>query len=165
MTIATTSTISIGLAGGEDFAAPEQLRPSGALVLLLDSAVDADGAFGRRQNDLRAALDGDGTVLLLIGPRIAAGLATQFGVWIRAKIGVDILPFTEPRELENGNNAYAALRFFGGSLPESAQQIARSRGGELVAVRFRGGDATIVIAPSSDELTADDVRELIKGLS
>jgi hypothetical protein len=158
-----TSTIAVGLAGGEDFAAEQSCRPSGALVLLLDSAVDADGAFGRRQNDLRAALDGSGKVLLLVGPRIAEGLATQFGVWIRAKIGADIVPFQEPRELENGNRAYAAVRFFGRDLPEGVERIARSHDGELVGVRFRAGEATVVIAPSGRELTAEDARGLIDG--
>jgi hypothetical protein len=141
------STIAIGVAGGEEFTAERPLRPRRALVMLLDSAVDSGGAFGRRQNDLRAALDGDGTVLLLIGPRIAEGLATQFGVWVRAKIGADILPYSEPRALENGNTAYAAVRFFAGSLPESAERIVRSRAGELVGLRFRAGDATVVLAP------------------
>lgn len=161
----TTETTSIGVAGGEDFATEQSLRPSRALVILLDSAVDAPGAFGRRQNDLRAALDGDGTVLLLIGPRIADGLATQFGVWVRAKIGADILPFQEPRVLESGNMAYAAVRFFAGSLPEGAERIVRSREGELAGLHFPAGDATVVIAPSDDEPTAADLRELIEGQS
>jgi hypothetical protein len=157
------STIAIGVAGGEEFTAERPLRPPRALVMLLDSAVDSGGAFGRRQNDLRAALDGDGTVLLLVGPRIAEGLATQFGVWIRAKIGADIVPFPEPRELENGNQAYAAVRFFAGELVESAERITRSRDGKLVGVRFRAGDATVVIAPAGHDLTADALRALIEG--
>jgi hypothetical protein len=163
MTTETTSTITIGLAGGEDFTADRPLRPSRALVLLLDSAVDAEGAFGRRQNDLRAALDGDGKVLLLVGPGIAEGLATQFGVWIRAKIGADILPFPEPHELENGSEAYASVRFFAGNLPESVERIAPSRDGELVGVRFRAGEATVVIAPTGHQLAADALSELIEG--
>ena len=159
----TASTISIGVSGGEDFAASEQLRPSNTLVLLLDAAADLDGAFGRRQNDLRAALDGNGTVVLLIGPRIATGLATQFGCWIRAKIGVDVLPWAQPQELEHGGQAYAAVRFFTGDLPDGAKQVAQSRDGELAAVRFRGGDAEIILAPA-DGLTAADVPALLEGL-
>jgi hypothetical protein len=165
MTTDDTATISIGLAGGEKFDAEQSLRPSRALVLLLDSAVDTEGAFGRRQNDLRAALDGSGKVLLLVGPGIAMGLATQFGVWIRAKIGADILPFQEPRELENGNHAYAAVRFFGRDLPATVERMAHSRDGELVGVRFRAGDATVVIAPLGHELTAEDSRGMIGGPS
>jgi len=161
----TASTISIGLAGGEDFAAAAQLRPSNALVLLLDAAADVDGAFGRRQNDLRAALDGDGTVVLLIGPRIAAGLATQFGCWIRAKVGVDILPWAQPRELDQGGKAYATVRFFAGDLPDGAEQVARSREGELAGVRFRGGAATIVLAPAGEGVTAADVTALLEDLT
>ena len=160
----TASTISIGLTGGEGFAAAEQLRPSKALVLLLDAAADIDGAFGRRQNDLRAALDGDGMVVLLIGPRIAAGLATQFGCWIRAKVGVDILPWAGPRELEEGGEAYAKVRFFAADLPEGAQQVARSRDGELAGVRFRGGAAEIVVLPVDERVTAADVPALLEGL-
>jgi hypothetical protein len=161
----TTSTIAIGIAGGEDFTAERPLRPRRALALLLDSSVDADGAFGRRQNDVRAALDGDGTLLLLVGPGIADGLATQFGVWIRAKIGADILPFPEPRELENGNRAYAAVRFFAGGIPESAERVIRTRDGELVGVRYGAGDAIVVIAPSGHELSAEELRELLDGRS
>lgn len=161
----TASTISIGLSGGEDFAAAEQLRPNDALVLLLDAAEDVDGAFGRRQNDLRAALDGDGTVVLLIGPRIAAGLATQFGCWIRAKLGIDILPWTQPRELEQGGEAYAAVRFFAGDLPDGAQQVARSCDGELAGVRFHGGAVEIVLAPADERLTAVDAPALVEALS
>jgi hypothetical protein len=161
----TSETISIGVAGGEDFAAERSLRPSRALVILLDSAVDAPGAFGRRQNDLRAALDGDGTFLLLIGPRIADGLATQFGVWVRAKIGADVLPFQEPRLMENGNTAYASVRFFAGSLPDGAERVVRTRDGELVGLRFPAGDATVVIAPSGDELAAADLSGLIEERS
>jgi len=158
----TASTISIGLAGGEDFAAAEQLRPSKSLVLLLDAATDGDGAFGRRQNDLRAALDGDATVVLLIGPRIAAGLATQFGCWIRAKIGVDVLPWAQPRELEQGGEAYATVRFFAENA--QARLIARSRDGELAGVAFRGGGAHIILAPADDRLTAADVPALVADL-
>jgi hypothetical protein len=161
----TASTISIGLAGGEDFAAAEQLRPIKSLVMLLDAAADVDGAFGRRQNDLRAALDGDGTVVMLIGPRIAAGLATQFGCWIRAKIGVDILPWPRPRELEQGGEAYAAVRFFAENAPGGAEKIARSRDGELAGVRFRGGEADIVLAPADERLTAADVPGLLADLT
>ena len=160
----TASTISIGLTGGEDFAVADQLRPSKALVLLLDTAADVDGAFGRRQNDLRAALDGDGMVVLLIGPRIAEGLATQFGCWIRAKVGVDILPWARPHELEQGGEAYAAVRFFAGDLPDGAQPVARSRDGELAGVRFRGGAAEIVLAPADERLAAADVAALLEGL-
>src|SRR5712691_1601813 len=163
--VMTASTISIGLAGGEDFAAAEQLRPTKSLVLLLDAAADVDGAFGRRQNDLRAALDGDGTVVLLIGPRIAAGLATQFGCWIRAKVGVDILPWAPARELEQSGEAYAAVRFFAGNLPDGAQQVARSRDGELAGARFRGGAAEIVLAPADGRLNAADVLALLAALT
>jgi hypothetical protein len=143
----TASTISFGLAGGEDFASAGQLRPAETLEILLDAAVDTDGAFGRRQNDLRAALDGNSVVVLLIGPEIAAGLATQFGCWIRAKVGVDILPWAEPRALEQGGEGHAAVRFFGGRVPDGAEPIARTRDGELAGVRFRGGAAEIVLAP------------------
>jgi len=161
----TASTIAIGLPGGEDFAAAVDLRPSKALVLLLDAAVDTDGAFGHRQNDLRAALDGDGTVVLLLGPRIAAGLATQFGCWIRAKVGVDILPWAQPGELEGGGEAHAAVRFFAGTLPRGAHEIVRSHEGELAGVRFRGGDATIVLAPAPEQLAASDVPGLLEDLA
>ena len=140
------STIAIGV-DGEDFAAEDQLRPRDALILLLDSSVDADGAFGRRQNDLRAALDGEATVVLLVGPRIAQGLATQFGCWIRAKVGLDILPWPEPRTLADGGKAYAQIRFFG-SPPAGAETIARSEDGEAAGVRYRGGNATIIVAPA-----------------
>jgi hypothetical protein len=144
----TASTISIGLAGGEDFASAERLRPTKTLVMLLDAAADSDGAFGRRQNDLRAALDGDGAVVLLIGPGIADGLATQFGCWIRAKVGVDILPWAEPHELDQGGAGHATVRFFGGRVPDGAEPIARTRDGELAGVRFRAGAAEIVLAPA-----------------
>jgi hypothetical protein len=156
--------IAIGIPGGEDFAVDDQLRPTDALVVLLDAATDVPGAFGRRQNDLRAALDGDGTVVLLIGRRIAAGLATQFGCWIRAKVGLDILPWPEPRELETGGEAYAAVRFFAEEPPDSAQQVARSRDGELAGVRFRGDAAEIVLAPAYEQLTAADVPALLERL-
>jgi len=162
--VMTASTISIGLTGGEDFAAPGQLRPSKALVLLLDAAADLDGAFGRRQNDVRAALDGDRTVVVLIGPRIAAGLATQFGCWLRAKVGVDILPWGRPREREQGGEAYATVRFFGGDLPDGAQSVTRSRDGELAGVRFRAGAAEIVLVPAEEQLTAADVPALLESL-
>jgi hypothetical protein len=162
MTSETTSTISVGVAGGEDFAAERPLRPE-TLVLLLDSAVDVEGAFGRRQNDLRAALDGDGTAVLLAGPRIAEGLATQFGVWIRAKIGADILPFPEPRGLADGKRAYAAVRFFSGRLPEGTERAVRSPEGDLVAVRYLAGRATVVIAPAEgNSFREDDLRELLE---
>ncbi len=114
----TAPTIAIGLEGGEDFVADEQSPPSEALVMLLDSAADGDGAFGRRQNDLRAALSADGTVVLLIGPGISTGLATQFGCWIRTKVGIDILPWSQSHELEQDSEGYAAVRFFAGGLPE-----------------------------------------------
>jgi hypothetical protein len=156
--------IAIGIPGGKDFAVDDELRPTDALVVLLDAATDVPGAFGRRQNDLRVALDGDGTVVLLIGRRIAAGLATQFGCWIRAKVGLDILPWLEPRELETGGEAYAAVRFFAEGPPDSAQQVARSRDGELAGVRFRGDAAEIVLAPAHDQLTAADVPALLEGL-
>jgi hypothetical protein len=161
----TASTISIGLAGGEDFAAAESFRPSDTLVVLLDAATDAPGAFGRRQNDLRAALDGDGTVVLLIGPRIATGLATQFGCWIRAKVGLDILPWLEARELESGGASYAAVRFFGDRTPDGARPLARSRDGELAGVRFRGDAAEIVVAPASAGLSPAEVPSLLAALS
>ncbi len=160
----TASMISIGLTGGEEFAAAEQLRPGKTLVLLLDAAADVDGAFGRRQNDLRAALDGDGRIVLLVGPRIAAGLATQFGCWIRAKVGLDILPWARPEELEQGGEAYATVRFFAGDLPDDAQPVALSRGGELAGVRFRGGAAEIILAPAPERLTAADVPALLERL-
>jgi len=143
----TASTISIGLPGGKDFATPEPLRPAETLVVLLDSAADADGAFGRRQNDVRAALDGDGRFVLLVGPGADEGLATQFGCWIRAKIGLDIRPWPEPRPLVEGGNGYAAIHFFGDRVPDGAEAIARSADGELAGVRFRGGAAEIVVAP------------------
>jgi hypothetical protein len=126
------------------------------LVVLVDSAVDADGAFGRRQNDLRSALDADGTVVLLVGPRIADGLATQFGCWIRAKVGLDILPWPEPRTLADGGEAYAEVRFFG-SPPASAETIARSEGGDVAGVRYRGGEATIIVAPTDGAATVPEL--------
>ena len=150
------STIAVGIEGGEDFAAEAHIRPRDALVLLLDSAVDVDGAFGRRQNDLRAALDGDGTVVLLAGPRIAEGLATQFGCWIRAKVGLDILPWDEPRALADGGEAYAEVRFFGHP-PESATTVARSESGDVAGVRYRGGAATIIVAPLDGSATVADL--------
>jgi hypothetical protein len=161
----TSSLVSIGLEGSSAFDTAGQLRPRDALVLLLDAAADVDGAFGRRQSDLRAALDGDGTLLLLIGPRIADGLATQFGCWIRAKIGVDVLPWSEARELEGGGRAYATVRFFAGELPAGAEPIARSRDGDLAGVRFRGGTATIVLAPARGGLSAADVPALLQHLT
>jgi hypothetical protein len=156
--------IAVGLPGGEDFAADRPLRPEDALVLLLDAANDAEDAFGRRQNDLRAALDGDGVVILLIGPRIAEGLATQFGCWIRAKVGLDILPWEEPRELETGGQAHAAVRFFAAQPPAGARDVARTRDGDLAGVRFRGDAAEIVLAPGSEELTAAEVPTLLERL-
>jgi hypothetical protein len=157
--------IAIGLPGGEDFATEAPVRPSDALVVLLDAATDAPGAFGRRQNDLRAALDGDGTVVVLIGPRVALGLATQFGCWIRAKVGLDILPWAEPHELETGGEAYAAVRFFAEKAPDGTGHIARSRDGELAGVRFRGDAAEIILAPAPERLTAADVPALLEDLS
>jgi hypothetical protein len=157
--------IAIGLPGGEDFAADKPLRPDDALVVLLDAANDAEGAFGRRQNDLRAALDGDGMVVLLIGPGIAAGLATQFGCWIRAKVGLDVLPWEEARELETGGEAYAAVRFFAAQPPAGARDVARTREGELAGVRFRGDASEIVLAPASEQLTAAEVPALLQRLS
>lgn len=160
----TASTISIGLPGGEDFASRDQLRPREELVLLLDAAADVDGAFGRRQNDLRAALDGDGRVVLLIGPRIAQGLATQFGCWIRAKVGLDILPWQEPRQLDGGGEGYATVRFFGDD-PEGAARVASSRDGELAGVRFWGGTAEIVVAPAGERTSAGDVPALLASFT
>jgi hypothetical protein len=93
------STVAVGIEGGEEFATAADLRPSETLILLIDAAEDVPGAFGRRQNDVRAALDGDGALVLLAGPRIADGLATQFGCWIRAKVGLDILPGISPARL------------------------------------------------------------------
>ena len=75
------ATVAVGIEGGEEFATAADLRPSETLILLIDAAEDVPGAFGRRQNDVRAALDGDRTLVLLVGPRIADGLATQFGCW------------------------------------------------------------------------------------
>ncbi len=147
------STIAIGIAGGAEFAATDELRPSDALLFSLDSAVDVAGAFGRRQNDVRAALDGEGALLLLVGPRIAEGLATQFGCWIRAKVGLDLLPWEQPRVLAEGGEAYAEVRFFGVA-PEGAKTIARSETGEVAGVCFRGGAATIIVAPLEAGATA-----------
>jgi hypothetical protein len=157
--------IAVGLPGGEDFAVDKPLRPDDALVVLLDAANDAEGAFGRRQNDLRAALDGDGMVVLLIGPRIAAGLATQFGCWIRAKVGLDILPWAKPRVLETGGEAYAAVRFFAAQPPAGAHNVARTRDGDFAGVRFRGDAAEIVLAPAQEGLTAAELPVLLAGLS
>jgi hypothetical protein len=157
--------IAIGVPGGEDFAADKPLRPEDTLVVLLDAANDAKGAFARRQNDLRAALDGDGVVVLLIGPGIAAGLATQFGCWIRAKVGLDILPWAEPRELETGGEAYAAVRFFAAQPPAGARDVARTRDGDLAGVRFRGDAAEIVLAPAEEHPTAADMPALLEQLS
>ena len=151
------STIAIGVEGGEDFTAADQLRPSEALIVLLDAAVDADGAFGRRQNDLRRALDSDATVVLLVGPRIAEGLATQFGCWIRAKVGLDILPWPEPREQADGREAYAQIRFFG-SPPPGAATISHTERGQITGVRYRGGDATIIVAPANESTSPRNRR-------
>jgi hypothetical protein len=140
------ATIAIGIEGGEEFAAADDLRPSETLILLIDSAKDVAGAFGRRQNDVRAALDGDGALVLLAGPRIADGLATQFGCWIRAKVGLDILPWDQPRSLNEGGEAHARMRFFGDT-PESAETIAHAEGGQVAGVRYRGGGASITVAP------------------
>ena len=140
------ATVTIGLEGGEAFAAAEDLRPTETLILLIDSAEDAAGAFGRRQNDVRAALDGDGTLVLLVGPRIADGLATQFGCWIRAKVGLDILPWDQPRVVDEGGQAHAQIRFFG-EAPEGAETIAHAVGGQVAGVRYRAAAATIIVAP------------------
>lgn len=148
------SEIAVGIEGGEEFAAAGQLRPRDALIVLVDSAVDDDGAFGRRQNDVRAVLDGDATLVLLVGPMIESGLATQFGCWIRAKVGLDILPWEKPRALSDGGEAYATIRFFGRP-PDSVETIARTRDGELAGVRYRGGAATIVVAPLDDPPTVE----------
>jgi hypothetical protein len=140
------STVAIGIEGGEEFATAVNLRPSEALILLIDAAEDVPGAFARRQNDVRAALDGDGALILLVGPRIADGLATQFGCWIRAKVGLDILPWNQPRALAESGQAHAEIRFFG-EAPESAETIARAESGHVAGVRYRGGAATIIVAP------------------
>lgn len=140
------ATVAIGIDSGEEFAATEDFRPSETLILLIDSAEDVPGSFGRRQDDVRAALDGDKALVLVVGPRIADGLATQFGCWIRAKVGLDILPWDQPRALTGGGQAYAEIRFFG-QAPESAETIANSEHGQVAGVRYRGGGATIIVAP------------------
>src|ERR1044072_1387910 len=104
------ATIAIGIEGGEEFAAVDDLCPSDSLIVLIASAKDVGRACGRRQNDVRAALDGDGALVLLAGPRIADGLATQFGCWIRAKVGVDILPWDQPRSVNEGEIGRASCR-------------------------------------------------------
>ena len=141
-----TATVTVGIEGGEEFATAAELRPSEALILLIDSAEDVPGAFGRRQNDVRAALDGDAALVLLVGPRIADGLATQFGCWIRAKVGPDILPWDQPRAIAEGGEAHAEIRFFG-EAPQSTETIARAKSGDIAGVRYRGDAATIVVAP------------------
>ena len=114
--------------------------------MLIDASEDVSGAFGRRQNDVRAALDGDGALVLLVGPRIAAGLATQFGCWIRAKVGLDILPWHQRRVAAEGGQAHAEIKFFG-EAPPSAETIARTESGHVAGIRYRGGGATIIVAP------------------
>jgi hypothetical protein len=140
------STVAVGIEGGEEFGTAADLRPSETLILLIDAAEDVPGAFGRRQNDVRAALDGDGALVLLVGPCIADGLATQFGCWIRAKVGLDILPWAQPRALAESGQAHAEIRFFG-EAPPSAETIARAESGQVAGVRYRGGGAKIIVAP------------------
>src|ERR1044072_3509074 len=104
------STVAVGIEGGEEFGTAADLRPSETLILLIDAAEDVPGAFGRRQNDVRAALDADRALVLLVGPCIADGLATQFGCWIRAKVGLDILPWDQPRSVNEGEIGRASCR-------------------------------------------------------
>jgi hypothetical protein len=152
------SMVAVGIEGGEEFATAADLRPSETLILLIDAAEDLPGAFGRRQNDVRAALDGDGAVVLLVGPRIAEGLATQFGCWIRAKVGLDILPLDQPRTLAEGGQAHAEIRFFG-EAPPSAETIARTESSHVAGVRYRGGGAAIIVAPLD---AVESVSELLQ---
>ena len=150
------STVAVGIDGGEEFSTTADLRPSETLILLIDAAEDVPGAFGRRQNDVRAALDGDGALVLLVGPRIAGGLATQFGCWIRAKVGLDILPWDQPRVAAEGGQVHAEVRFFG-EAPPSAETIARAESGDVTGVRYRGGGATIIVAPLDAIETLSDL--------
>jgi hypothetical protein len=152
------ATVAIGIEGGKEFAAAEDLRPSETLLLLIDSAEDVAGAFGRRQNDVRAALDGDGALVLLVGSGIADGLATQFGCWIRAKVGLDILPWDQPRVVAEGGQAHAEIRFFG-KAPATAEAIAHADSGQVAGVRYRGGSATIIVAPLD---TLKSVSDLLR---
>jgi hypothetical protein len=155
-----SSLVLVGCDGGEPFDAPGQLPDGAQLVFLLDASTDAPGAFGRRQRDVRNALDGGGTIVFLLGPRIREGLATQFGCWIRAKIGLDILPWThvgdvKPAAVAGGGNA--TIRFFSGDLPSGATPLARGPAEELAAVRFRAGSAEVIVAPAPSALDAATV--------
>jgi len=158
------STILVGVPGGEPFAARGVLPCADVLAVLVDSSVDVSGAFARRQHDLREALARDGTVVLLIGPRIAEGLGTQFGCWVRAKIGLDILPWLDGRPLADGRVGYAALRFFGDP-PRGAIELARSRECLLAGVRFPGNRSDIVVYPAPRDPDAAVTRELVQHLA
>jgi hypothetical protein len=163
-----SSLVLVGCDGGEPFDAPGQLPDEGQLVFLLDASTDAPGAFARRQHDVRNALDRNGTIIFLLGSRIAGGLATQFGCWIRAKIGLDIVPWTEPREIEPalvaGGRGNAAIRFFSGDLPSGATPLARGPSDELTAVRFRAGPAEVIVAPAPSPLDATNLGAQLKLL-
>ncbi len=155
-----SSLVLVGCDGGEPFDTPGQLPDEGQLVFLLDASTDAPGAFARRQHDVRNALDRKGTIIFLLGPRIAAGLATQFGCWIRAKIGLDIVPWTEARDIERAlvaGRGTAGIRFFSGDLPSGATTLARGPSDELAAVRFRSGPAEVIVAPAPSPLDATNL--------
>jgi len=153
-----TASVLVGLDGGEPFDTPGPLAGCEPLVFLLDSSSDAPEAFSRRQRDVRNALDGNGEIVFLLGPRVAEGLATQFGCWIRAKIGLDIVPWAEPRDIEptmvDGGRGNAEIRFFAGDLPAGATALARGPAGELAAVRFRAGSANVIVAQASSAVAA-----------
>lgn len=158
------STIVVGAPGGEPFAARGALPPADVLAVLVDSSVDTHGAFRRRQHDVREALERDGTVVLLVGPRIAEGLGTQFGCWVRAKIGLDIMPWFDGRPMVDGRVGYAALRFFGDP-PRGATELARSRECLLAGVRFPGDCSDIIVYPAPRDLDATVTRELVEHLA
>jgi hypothetical protein len=162
------SLVLVGCEGGEPFDTPDQLPDGAQLVFLLDASTDAPGAFGRRQRDVRNALDGEGTITFLLGPRIREGLATQFGCWIRAKIGLDIVPWTQPEDVKPAvvasGRGNATIRFFAGDLPSGATPLARGPADELAAVRFPAGNADVIVAPAPSALDAATVGALLELL-
>jgi hypothetical protein len=153
--------VFVGLDGGEPFDALGPLAEDGQLVFLVDASSDVPGAFARRQKDVRTALDRNGKIIFLLGPKVAEGLATQFGCWIRAKIGLDIVPWTEARDIEPaivaGGHGDAAIRFFSGDLPTGATPLAYGPSHELAAVRFRSGSAEVIVTPAPSALDATTV--------
>jgi hypothetical protein len=155
-----TALVLVGLEGGEPFDAPGPLAEDGQLVFLVDASSDVPGAFARRQKDVRTALDRNGKIIFLLGPKVAEGLATQFGCWIRAKIGLDIVPWTEARDIEPAivadGHGNAAIRFFSGDLPirsDTARLRAVSRVGRCslsIGLRRRHSRAGTERAPRNN---------------